>query len=120
MKTPIIIVLTAVMFLWAVGHYFINGWHYQTGQGDHTGYITAAETTGIFFKTNTVYLKTNTTSTQEDAYCVVDKTVYDTLKTASVATTHVNVHFINWFAAGWSNCEVAMSGVITSVDVLPN
>jgi hypothetical protein len=94
-----------------------RGWHYQTGAGDHTGYITAAETTGIFFKTNTVYLKTNTTSTQEDAYCVIDSAVFAQLQQDSVNSTHVNVHYISWFAAGVHNCN-GEGAIITSVTPL--
>ncbi len=119
MKGFIVGLVAFLLVIWGGWHLFAHGWHHQTGAGDHTGYITAVETSGLFWKTNTVYLKTNTTSTQEDAYCVVDQTVFDSLQAASVGTTHVNVHFINWFMAGFEVCGNE-EPIITSVEVLPN
>lgn len=81
------------------------GWHYETGRGEHTGYITAVERHGIFFKTNTVYLKTDTQSSQEDDYCVVDPEVFSKLQEYSTTKQHINVYFLSWFASGVTNCD---------------
>lgn len=38
--------------------------------GSHTGYVTAVEREGVFYKKYRVYFKTDTSSSQEDEYCV--------------------------------------------------
>lgn len=96
---------------------YLIGVPINTGAGDHTGYITAAETTGLIFKTNTVYLKTNTTSTQEDTYCVEDPTVYAQLQADSISSAHVNVHYISVWSAGIAHCN-GEQGIITNVTTL--
>ena len=58
----------------------IHGWHTETARGEHTGYITATEKGGILFTRNSVYLKTDTQSSQEDKYCVLDEAVYTDLQ----------------------------------------
>lgn len=40
------------------------------GRGSHTGYITAVDQNGIIFPNYDVYFKTDTSSSQEDLYCV--------------------------------------------------
>ena len=40
--------------------------------GQHTGYVTSVEKSGIFFKTWIAYVKTDPQSSQEDTYCVTD------------------------------------------------
>lgn len=95
-------------------YWMVAGWHLQTSEGDHTGYITAVERTGIFFKTDTAYVKTDPQSSQEDAYCVVDPKVFDQLKAASQTKENVTVSFISWFAAGIKNCK-GEDAVITAV-----
>ncbi len=42
----------------------------STGQGNHTGFITAIEQQGYFFRNYTVYVKTDNSSSQEDTYCL--------------------------------------------------
>lgn len=42
----------------------------NTNRGSHTGYITAVDQKGIFFRNYTVYFKTGTSSSQEDTYCI--------------------------------------------------
>ena len=79
--------------------------HHETANGEHTGYVTAAERTGIFFKTFRVYLKTDTQSSQEDAYCVVDPTVYAELQKLSEQRAHVTVSYVSWLVPGIKNCE---------------
>ncbi len=48
MKGFIAGVILFVLFVVALGNFFAHGWHHQTGAGDHTGYITAVETSGLF------------------------------------------------------------------------
>ena len=91
------------------------GWHYQTTQGEHTGYITATETDGLLFKTHTVYLKTDTQSNQEDAYCVVDDSVFNQLEVAATSKERITVKFIDWFSRGISKCGGESGGVIVGI-----
>lgn len=42
----------------------------SVGQGEHTGYVTAVEQEGYFYKNLRVYVKTSLESSQEDVYCV--------------------------------------------------
>lgn len=80
------------------------GFNYETARGEHTGYVTAVERSGIFFKTGTAYLKTDTQSSQEDSYCFIDKEVESQLQQHSLKKTHVNVYFYSLLSAGIANC----------------
>lgn len=40
------------------------------GRGSHTGYVTAVDQRGYIFRNYEVYFKTDTSSSQEDVYCV--------------------------------------------------
>ncbi len=106
MKTIIVgIIPVSILFVYGFFHLAFYGWHIQTSQGQHTGYITSVERSGIFFKTNTVYLKTDTQSSQEDAYCVIDPQVYSQLETLSQQKSHVTVNYINYLSKGISYCN---------------
>lgn len=97
-------IVFVVGLLWLCIWVPIFGFHYETGRGEHVGYISATEKTGIFFKTGTAYLKTDTQSSQEDAYCVIDDTVLARLAEASGKKEHVNVKFYSLLSAGIANC----------------
>lgn len=86
---------------------FFTGFHYETSRGEHTGYITAVERTGIFFKTKTVYLKTDTQSSQEDRYCVTDEAIYSQLQEMSQRKAHINAFYFGWFSNGIATCAGA-------------
>lgn len=94
-----------------------TGLHMQTGEGQHVGYVTATSTHGIFFKTSTAYVKTDTQSSQEDSYCVIDKNVLRQLQDLSDAHAHVQVHFISYFSAGIANCS-GEGDIITGAQVI--
>ena len=103
--------LLAVMFglilatLIAMPLIYFTGWHHEIARGEHTGYVTAVVNRGIFFKTMRAYVKTDTQSSQEDAYCVVDPAIYDQLQQYSNTSTHVNLYFFQWLSAGIANCD---------------
>jgi hypothetical protein len=92
-------------FLWLIIYVPIFGLHYETSKGEHTGYVTAVEKSGVFFKTGTAYVKTDTQSSQEDSYCVIDPDVYSQLQQASLSKIHVNVYYLGWFSAGIGKCN---------------
>ena len=92
----------------------LTGFHYETGTGSHVGYVTSTETRGVFFKTMTAYIKTDTQSSQEDSYCVIDKGVFDTLRSLSEKKSHVEVKYLSYLSAGIANCN-GEDDIITSV-----
>jgi hypothetical protein len=109
MYKKIIIVLIAILLAsMFIGSVMIHGWHVETFTGEHTGYITAVERGGIFFKNNTVYLKTDPQSSQEDAYCVVDESLIPILKELSVSRERVTVSFNDYLIRGLDTCTTMM------------
>lgn len=115
MKAAIISAIAFVLVLWGLVHFSLYGWHVQTGQGEHTGYVTAVEQTGIWFKTYTAYVKTDTQSSQEDEYCVIDSQVFGLLKVAAESKVHVTVSYIDYLAKGLANCNGEPAGIIVGV-----
>lgn len=86
----------------------------QTHEGTHVGYVTAVETGGILYKTTTVYIKTNLESTQEDAYCVEDVGLVETLRKHADDKTRIEVTFTTHFF--WSEgCPMDGDSTIRSV-----
>lgn len=101
----VIIGLVVLFFLWLLVWVPLFGFNYETGRGEHTGYITAVERGGVFFKTGRAYLKTDTQSSQEDDYCVIDPAVYKQLQEYSTTRQHLNVYFYSLFSAGVAQCN---------------
>jgi hypothetical protein len=110
MKTLIGIVLVIVLIFVVLG----NGWHINTGSGEHTGYVTAVERSGLIWKTGTVYIKTDLSSSQEDVYCVIDQNVYSKLEELARTKSSITVRFNDYLIKGFTNCNGEPS-VITSV-----
>lgn len=116
MKKLIIVLIVIGVILYLP----IFGWHKETADGKHTGYITSVERTGIFFKTFRVYLKTDPQSSQEDSYCVVDPKVYSQLEQLSQQKTQVTVSYFSWLVSGMKNCggeSAVIFYVIPTADV---
>lgn len=80
------------------------GVHWNTGTGEHSGYVTAVEKSGLFFKTYTAHFKTDNQSSQEDQYCVIDSELVEKLKTASENRNRIALHYFSWLSAGAKNC----------------
>ena len=100
--------IAIIAFVILVPIYFtITGLHVDTGSGTHTGYITAVEQNGLFFKTWTVYVKTDPQSSQEDTYCLppVSSFLVTTLKDAEDKRALVTVGYGSWLFAGIKNCN---------------
>ena len=111
-------VIIGIIFVgWLILWVPIAGFHYETGRGEHTGYITAVERTGIFFKTGRAYVKTDTQSSQEDTYCFMDSEIEKKLQEYSIKKVHVNIYYFSWFSSGIKNCE-AEGAIIYKVEPL--
>lgn len=93
----------------------ITGIHINTGNGSHVGYITATEISGILFKTKSAYIKTDTQSSQEDSYCVIDNDVFLELKRLSEKHARVEVSYFEYLSTGISNCGLGQMGIINKV-----
>lgn len=93
-----------------------TGIHINTGEGEHTGFITAVEKNGLIFKTHTAYIKTDTSSSQEDLYCVIDPAVAQTLKILSSAKEHVTIQYMSYLLPAIDECN-GESAIITGVMV---
>lgn len=96
----------------------IFGFHVNTGNGQHVGYVTSTETNGIFFKTHRAYIKTDTQSSQEDSYCVIDPAVFAQLGTFADQKAHVEVKYYSLMSAGISKCG-GESAIISAVTLAP-
>lgn len=69
-------------------------------QGKHTGYVTAVEfNDNILWDANLVYFKTDTESTQEDVYCVNDKSLKIKLEEFTKSKTKITIIYNHpfWF-----------------------
>ena len=53
-----------------------------TRDAEHVAYITSIEQNGVFFKGYNVYTKTDLSASNEDMFCVEDKSVLNELKSA--------------------------------------
>ena len=94
---------------------YVVGFHYNTGEGQHTGYVTAVEKNGLFFKTGSAYIKTDTQSSQEDIYCVIDENVMDELRAFADTKQHITVKYHSWLFPGIKNCGIE-GAIIDSVE----
>lgn len=74
-----------------LGVIFIAGCGVTTRDAEHTGYITAVEKNGLIWPTGRVYVKSELSSSQEDAYCVEDENVYKLLKEKSIKKENVTL-----------------------------
>lgn len=90
----------------------IFGSFHSPTSGEHTGYVTAIENTGLIFHTWTVYFKTNTESSQEDRYCVIDTNILDQLKYYQKESLKVTVKYDNGFFVPFWQCKSKDSSVI--------
>lgn len=93
---------------------FIIGTHIDTGSGEYTGYVTGVEKAGVFFKTGTAYMKTDLTSSNEDAFCVIDDSVYTDLQAFSSSKSSVTIQYSSYLAPGIATCG-GEAAFITSV-----
>jgi hypothetical protein len=105
----IIIILVGIIFTLGV-----QGIKYEISNGEHTGYITAVETNGLIWKTDSVYVKSELSSSQEDRYCIIDKEISTKLKQKAVDKEKVTLIYNDWLVRGMENCEPTDSAIVIS------
>jgi len=88
-----------------------------TGTGEHTGYITAIDEKGIFWKNYHVYFKTETESSQEDEYCIIrfDKDLANKAKGISKEKQLVSLKYETFVTLHPSFCHASQ---ITGFEVI--
>lgn len=115
--------IIVVLIVIAIGYFIFvfpfTSWKYETSAGNHTGYVTAVEKSGLIWKTGTAYVKSDTQSSQEDQYCIIDPSVYAQLTAASEVKAHVTVGYVDWLHKAVQVCN-GESAIITSVTVDSN
>lgn len=75
---------------------FLGGFHYSsTRGGEHSGFVTAIESTGIIWQNWRVYFKTDNSSSQEDVYCLPRESteLLAKLKEASTQRKQVTINY---------------------------
>jgi uncharacterized protein YxeA len=83
----IIIIILAILFVITFGIF------QNPNSGQHTGYITSVEKSGIILQTWTVYVKTDPQSSQEDTYCVTDSDTIASLQNYEKERLPVTVYY---------------------------
>lgn len=102
-----VILIPILLLAWPV----FGSFHSPT-QGEHTGYITAVENTGFIFHTWSAYFKTNTESSQEDRYCVIDTDTVNQLKYYQQAGLKIIIKYDNGFFVPFWQCKGKDSSVV--------
>src|SRR3972149_8290591 len=97
-------IVLVVLSLVVNGFIYITGFHYETSRGEHVGYTTAVQRSGLIFKTGTAFVKTDNQSSQEDDYCFIDPQVEVQLKNFAETKERVKIGYFGWLAAGIKNC----------------
>jgi hypothetical protein len=88
---------------------------WQTGQGEHTGIVTASDKEGIIWKTWTIYFKTDAQSSQEDKYCVINENIIAEIRKAQETKRQVTIQYEDYLFVGLPLCEVDTGAIITGV-----
>ena len=112
------IIFGVVIFL-AVIVVMFTGIHIKTtNDGSHTGTITAIETNKMFpyiFETTTVYFKTDAQSSQEDRYCLIDKSLIPELEQLQREKKQVTVKYMDYLLPAMKECGMG-NGIIIGVE----
>ena len=118
MKKIIISVLAGVFLLILIAAFVYFFAIFQTpGSGQHTGYVTSVEKSGIILQTWTVYIKTDPQSSQEDTYCITNKATIAALQNYEKQRAPVTVYYSSPFILWTWQCP-QKSAVINSVSAI--
>jgi len=112
----LIITLIGILLTLIIGFTIFGLEIKDTENGHHTGYVTAIETNGIIFKTDSVYFKTETESSQEDRYCIIDKEIKKQLEEYQRDKKLVTIEFYDNIFRGIKNCKGFDIAIISGVE----
>ncbi len=115
--------LGLVAFIVCITLAFTANFHIPNS-GQHTGYVTSVEQSGIIWKTWTAYVKTDPQSSQEDSYCVTDPNVVRDLQSAATEKSSITVYYsvplMTWkWHCGWEQSTI-VSDSLTSPSPSPS
>ena len=112
-------ILIFLVIILAVCVLFFTGIHIKTtDNGTHTGTITAIETNKMFpyiFETTTVYFKTDAQSSQEDTYCLIDKSLIPELEQLQKEKKLITIEYMDYLLPAMKECGFG-NGIITGVE----
>ena len=107
----IISIVFVVLFLYLFAFFQIPN------SGQHTGYITSVEKSGIIFKTWMAYVKTDPQSSQEGTYCITDSDTLINLQNYEKERLPITVYYSAPIILWKWQCE-NKSSIINSVSVV--
>lgn len=110
----VFIILTIIFLIAFIIFGFVGIHIITTRDGSHTGYVTAIEENGIIFKTITVYFKTDTQSSQEDSYCLIDRSLIPPLREKQENKEKVTITFFDYLMPSFFECGNGI-GIIDGV-----
>ena len=111
------IAILALVAIGAVLFVYFFAMFQTPNSGQHAGYITAVEESGLLFHTWIAYVKTDPQSSQEDAYCVTDSRVIASLQSDAEDRTPVTVYYAAPVMIWKWQCE-SPSSIINAVQVV--
>lgn len=88
----------------------------EPGVGQHTGYVTATEQGGFFWKTDRAFFKTDATSSQEDAYCVANDFILEKLRIAQQTKSLVTIIYRGELVVPKSSCRDENATIIDVIE----
>lgn len=106
-----IILLLVFVFLPSI---FVPIW--GSSNGSYTGYVTAVETSGVIWQTNSAYVKTDLTSSNEDKFCFLDESLFEVLKEKSTKKEKMTITYSNPLIVWAWDCKSSDSSIITKVE----
>ena len=87
-----------------------------TSNGKHSGQITAFEKEGLIWKTYTVYVKSDVSSSQEDTYCLEDLSILPQIEKASKDRSKVTINYRDELIVAPWRCGIYNGGIISGVE----
>ncbi len=112
MKTKIYIVAILIMIIVSL----LSGCIETMNNGKHNGQITAIEKEGLIWKTYTVYVKSDISSSQEDTYCLEDLSLVPKVEQFSKDRSKVTILYRDELIVAPWRCEPYNGGIITGIE----
>jgi hypothetical protein len=111
------IFIIGILLILACSIPFFTGVHIITTEnGRHTGTITAVETNGMIFKTISVYFKSDAQSSQEDVYCLIDKSLIPIIEQKAQDKAKVTLIYMDYFITSVAECGTYNGGIIVGIE----
>jgi hypothetical protein len=106
------IIILSMLFLALI----VSGCIETLSNGKHAGQITSIEKEGLIWKTYTVYVKSDISSSQEDTYCVEDQGILPELYQASKDRAKITLLYRDEIIVAPWRCGSYNGGIITGIE----